>query len=136
MFYNYHILHICQTFEDLDFSKGYNLKYWPESVFNIARELEKMIQRVEYVGGNEVYVWFGGKVCQSKNETILLSTHLIEEVSEFIGRAILIRKGEIVADVSMMEVEEQGENLMSYIKKAYHYKADRIAQAIRDLESE
>ena len=70
------------------------------------------------------------------NETILLSTHLIEEVSEFIGRAILIRKGEIVADVSMMEVEEQGENLMSYIKKAYHYKADRIAQAIRELESE
>ena len=32
------------------------------------------------------------------NETVLLSTHLIEEVSDFIGRAILIRKGRIVGD--------------------------------------
>ena len=70
------------------------------------------------------------------NETVLLSTHLIEEVSEFIGRAILIRKGEIVADASMIEIEEQGETLMSYIKKAYHYKADRVGRAISELEWE
>ena len=70
------------------------------------------------------------------NETVLLSTHLIEEVSEFIGRAILIRKGEIVANVSMDEVEEQGENLMSFIKKTYHYKADRVGRAISELEWE
>lgn len=70
------------------------------------------------------------------NETVLLSTHLIEEVSEFIGRAILIRKGEIVANTSMIEIEEQGENLMSYIKKTYHYKADRVGRAISELEWE
>lgn len=70
------------------------------------------------------------------HETVLLSTHLIEEVSEFIGRAVLIRKGEIVADVSMMEIEEQGETLMSYIKKTYNYKADRVGRAISELEWE
>lgn len=70
------------------------------------------------------------------NETVLLSTHLIEEVSEFIGRAILIRKGEIVANVSMEEIEEQGESLMSYIKKTYNYKADRVGRAISELEWE
>lgn len=70
------------------------------------------------------------------HETVLLSTHLIEEVSEFIGRAILIRKGEIVANASMIEIEEQGDNLMSYIKKTYHYKADRVGRAISELEWE
>lgn len=70
------------------------------------------------------------------HETVLLSTHLIEEVSEFIGRAILIRKGEIVADTTMIEIEEQGENLMSYIKKTYNYKADRVGRAISELEWE
>ena len=70
------------------------------------------------------------------NETVLLSTHLIEEVSEFIGRAILIRKGEIVANTSIMEIEEQGDTLMSYIKKTYNYKADRVGRAISELEWE
>ena len=59
-----------------------------------------------------------------------------EEVSEFIGRAILIRKGEIVANVSMEEIEEQGDSLMSYIKKTYNYKADRVGRAISELEWE
>lgn len=70
------------------------------------------------------------------HETILLSTHLIEEVSEFIGRAILIRKGEIVGDASMIEIEEQGETLMSYIKKTYNYRADRVGRAISELEED
>ena len=70
------------------------------------------------------------------HETVLLSTHLIEEVSEFIGRAILIRKGEIVANTSMMEIEEQGDTLMSFIKKTYNYKADRVGRAISELEWE
>lgn len=70
------------------------------------------------------------------HETVLLSTHLIEEVSEFIGRAILIRKGEIVANATMDEIEEQGDNLMSYIKKTYNYKADRVGRAISELEWE
>lgn len=70
------------------------------------------------------------------NETVLLSTHLIEEVSDFIGRAILIRKGEIVGDVSMMDLEEQGTSLMDYIKKTYNYKADRVGRAISEMEWE
>lgn len=70
------------------------------------------------------------------HETVLLSTHLIEEVSEFIGSAILIRKGEIVSQVSMMDLEEQGETLMGFIKKTYQYKADRVGNAISKLEWE
>ena len=70
------------------------------------------------------------------NETVILSTHLIEEVAEFIGRAVLIRKGKIVGDVTTLELEEQGVTLMDYIKKTYHYRPDRVSKALNDLTGE
>lgn len=69
-------------------------------------------------------------------ETVLLSTHLIEEVSGFIGRAVLIRKGQIVGDVSMTELEESGRGLMDYIKETYHYRPDRVSKALDELTGE
>ncbi len=70
------------------------------------------------------------------NETVLLSTHLIEEVSDFIGRAILLRRGRIVGDVTMDALEEQGIDLMQYIKDTYHYRADRVSRVLDDLTGE
>jgi len=70
------------------------------------------------------------------HETVLLSTHLIEEVSDFIGRAVLIRKGEIVGDVSTAELDEQGKDLMGYIKETYRYRADRVSKALDSLGGE
>ena len=69
-------------------------------------------------------------------ETVLLSTHLIEEVSGFIGRAVLIRKGEIVGDVSMEQLEEKGKTLMDYVKETYHYQADRVSKAVLEMSGE
>jgi len=70
------------------------------------------------------------------NETVLLSTHLIEEVAGFIGRAVLIRKGKIVGDISTLELEESGRDLMGYIKETYHYKADRVSRALDNITGE
>ena len=70
------------------------------------------------------------------HETVLLSTHLIEEVSDFIGRAILIRKGKIVGDVSTDELEDQGKTLREYIKETYKYKADRVSKALDEISGE
>ena len=69
-------------------------------------------------------------------ETVLLSTHLIEEVSEFIGRAVLIRRGKIVGDVTTMELEEEGKTLMGYIKETYNYRADRVSKALDEISGE
>lgn len=66
-------------------------------------------------------------------ETILLSTHLIEEVSGFIGRAILLRGGEIIGDIAMAELEEQGKSLTDFIKQTYHYRSDRVGKALAEL---
>lgn len=69
-------------------------------------------------------------------ETVILSTHLIEEVSGFIGRAILIRRGKVVGDANVLDLEEQGLSLMDYIKQTYHYRADRVSKALGDITGE
>ena len=69
-------------------------------------------------------------------ETVILSTHLIEEVSGFIGRAVLIREGKIVGDVTTEELDEQGLSLMDYIKTTYHYRPDRVSKALQDITGE
>lgn len=69
-------------------------------------------------------------------ETVLLSTHLIEEVSALVGRAVLIRQGRIVGDVYVSELEDSGRDLMGYIKETYHYRADRVSRALDELTGE
>ncbi len=68
-------------------------------------------------------------------ETIFLSTHLIGEVENFVGRAVLLRNGRIVGDVTTLELEEQDRTLMEYIKETYHYRADRVSRALTELSS-
>ena len=64
-------------------------------------------------------------------ETVLLSTHLIEEVAEFIGRAVLLHKGKIIGDLSL-----DGRSLIEIIKETYRYRADRVGKAIARMEEE
>lgn len=71
-----------------------------------------------------------------EHETVLLSTHLLEEVKDFISRAVLIRKGELVGDCTVEELEEQGTDLMTYVKETYHYQDDRVSRALSDLTGE
>ena len=66
-------------------------------------------------------------------ETILLSTHLIEEVSNFVGRAVLLRQGHIVGDITTDTLEDRNQTLMQYIKETYHYRADRVSRALDQL---
>lgn len=70
------------------------------------------------------------------HETVILSTHLIEEVSDFIGRAVLIRRGQIIGDTKTAELEERGQTLMNYIKETYHYRSDRVSRALDEISGE
>lgn len=67
------------------------------------------------------------------NETVLLSTHLIEEVSGFIGRAVLIRNGRLVGDTTTAELDDEGVSLIDYIKRTYDYRGDRVSRALDEL---
>ena len=69
-------------------------------------------------------------------ETVLLSTHLIEEVERFVSRAVLLRKGKVVGDRTAAALEEEGKTLMEYVKETYHYRADRVLRALDRLSGE
>ena len=69
-------------------------------------------------------------------ETVVLSTHLLEEVEHFIGRAVLLRQGRIVGDVTTGELEDSGRTLMDYVKETYHYRSDRVRRALSELTGE
>lgn len=67
-------------------------------------------------------------------ETILLSTHLLEEVQHFIGRAVLLDRGAVAGDVTTGALEERGESLMDFVKSALHYRSDRVLKALEQLD--
>ena len=69
-------------------------------------------------------------------ESVLLSTHLLEEVGGFISRAVLLRKGKILQDVSALELDERGEKLVDFVKRSYHYRGDRVSRALGELTGE
>lgn len=69
-------------------------------------------------------------------ETVLIATHLIEEVEHLINRAVLIRKGKIVGDVQTEDLEDEGTNLVEYVKDTYHYRRDRVSSALNRLAGE
>ena len=66
-------------------------------------------------------------------ETILLSTHLIEEVERFVGRAVLLKDGRVAGDMSVLELEERGSSLLEYVKETYGYRSDRVNRALGEL---
>ena len=70
------------------------------------------------------------------SETILLSTHLLEEVEPIISRAILLHKGQVIGDTTSEELEEKGVGLMQYVKQCYNYRSDRVGKALRELTGE
>ncbi len=72
----------------------------------------------------------------SPRETVLLSTHLIDEVSSFIGRALLLHKGELIGDTSVTDLDDQGIDLVSYVKTSYNYHSDRVSRALSVLTDE
>ena len=68
-----------------------------------------------------------------KDETVIISTHLIEEIADYIDRAILIRKSEIIDDLSVAEIESSGRSLIEIVKEKYDYRADRIRKAVDQI---
>ena len=69
-----------------------------------------------------------------EDETILISTHLIEEIADYIDRAILIRKSEIIDDLSVADIEGSGRTLIEIVKEKYDYRADRIRKAVGQMK--
>lgn len=66
----------------------------------------------------------------NEDETVVISTHLIEEIADYITRAVLIRKSKIIDDLSVAEIEASGKSLIEIVRERYDYRADRIKKAV------
>lgn len=122
------------------------LKYYSTGQKNQFEVILALCQGADYIlmdepfAGNDVFnredfykVLLG--ILESK-ETIILSTHLIEEVERFVSRAVLLRKGRLAGDITTLELEEQGRTLMDYVKETYQYQPDRVNKALGELTDE
>ena len=69
----------------------------------------------------------------TERETVVLSTHLIEEVSGFLGRAVLLHAGRIVGDLTTDALDARGMTLTEAVKETYRYRSDRVRDAIDAL---
>ncbi|NAS29429.1 gliding motility-associated ABC transporter ATP-binding subunit GldA [Flavobacteriaceae bacterium R38] len=68
-----------------------------------------------------------------KNKTVLLSTHIMQEVEAICDRVIIINKGEIVADKKLSELREDNEQI---IEVEFDYRVeDVLLQQLPHIET-
>ena len=60
------------------------------------------------------------------NETILISTHNIDEIEQFLDRAVIFNKGSKKEDIMLDDLREKGKTLLSVMEKACGYDRTRI----------
>ena len=60
------------------------------------------------------------------DEAIIIATHLPDEVSAFITRAVVLKEGRKIQDVSMEKLEEEHVTLEEFLRSVYGYDEKRI----------
>ncbi len=69
-----------------------------------------------------------------ETECLVIATHLVEEVESVIDRVLLVDKFDIVADVTMDEMEEENTDVVSWLKKKLNYDEGKATELIRRME--
>jgi len=69
-------------------------------------------------------------------ECLILSTHLIEEIKHFVGRVVLIKQTKIIADQSCDSLEENGLDLVSWMREKYRYDEQRVGKILQTLQED
>jgi ABC-2 type transport system ATP-binding protein len=62
------------------------------------------------------------------DETIIIATHLIDEIENFIDRAIILSEGSIKYDVMIDDLREQGDNLETLLSKTLEINANKFRE--------
>jgi ABC-2 type transport system ATP-binding protein len=68
-------------------------------------------------------------------ECLILASHLIDELKNFVSRVVLIKEGTLLADKTIGDLDEEGLELVSWMKQLYGYE-NRAKQFIERVESE
>jgi ABC-2 type transport system ATP-binding protein len=62
------------------------------------------------------------------DEAVIIATHMPDEISAFITRAVIIRDGRIVQDTAMETLENENVTLEEYIRQVYRYDEKRVSR--------
>lgn len=60
------------------------------------------------------------------DETIVIATHLVDEIENFIDRAVFLENGHLVRDVLIEEMQSEHKTLEELMKETFHYDEDRF----------
>lgn len=60
-----------------------------------------------------------------ENQTVLMATHELSDVENFVDRILLLKAGGLAADISMDLVREQGMTLLEYMEEELSYDSER-----------
>ena len=63
-------------------------------------------------------------------ETIFIPTHEIDEIENFIDRALILKNGEIAADVRMDALRQENKSLQSLMKEVTGYKEGNLEELL------
>ena len=64
------------------------------------------------------------------DETIFITTHEIDEIENFIDRALILKDNSIVADVMMDDLRQEGKSLIGLLKEVSGYKDGNFAELL------
>ncbi|MFD2117377.1 ATP-binding cassette domain-containing protein [Paenibacillus yanchengensis] len=67
-----------------------------------------------------------------EDDSIIMTTHIIDEIENVIDRAIILHKGLIKADVTMDELREEGRSLVELMATVSKYKPADVQQFLTD----
>jgi len=62
-----------------------------------------------------------------ENETILLSTHQVEEIESFIDRVLILHEGKLAADADMDDLHQSGGTLLGLLRETTGYDEQHAA---------
>ena len=65
-------------------------------------------------------------------ETVLISTHEIEDVENLLDRALILRRGSIAGDILLEELREKGQNLTDALEESLGYSSQRYREFLAE----
>ena len=109
------------------FSKGQKAKL--EIALGFSKGAKYLLLDEPFLG-NDIFTRrnFLKLMCDSliTDETIIIATHMIDEIEHFIDRAIFLENGHVVKDVQIEEMQAEHQSLEELMKETFHYDEDRF----------
>jgi ABC-2 type transport system ATP-binding protein len=109
------------------FSKGQKAKL--EIALGFSKGAKYLLLDEPFLG-NDIFTRrnFLKLMCDSliTDETIVIATHMIDEIENFIDRAVLLENGQLIEDVSIEDLQSKHQSLEELMKEAFHYDEDRF----------